>query len=163
MIFDLNFLDIVFIIIVLLSVILGIVRGFMKELFSMIFLTIAIILSIVFYTEAGDMLIGILKERSIANFVGFISIFAIVLIIGSIITYSLKKMIIIGPLRSIDRILGMVFGLFRGILIVSILLFGLVAFSVKDEVIEESKFAPFILQTINIVLDFLPANVKNVI
>lgn len=163
MIFDMNFLDIIFLIIVSLSVILGIVRGFMKELFSMIFLVIAVILSIVFYTEAGDILIGVLKERSIANFVGFICVFAIILIVGSIITYSLKKMIIIGPLRSIDRILGMVFGVFRGILIVSILLFGLVAFSVKDKIIEESKFAPFILKTMDLVLDFIPGNVKNVI
>ncbi|MEN8154672.1 MAG: CvpA family protein [Acidobacteriota bacterium] len=163
MIFDLSFLDLVFILIVLLSVILGIVRGFMKELFSMIFLVLSVILSIVFYTEAGEIFIGMFKDRSIANFMGFISIFAVVLIIGSIITYSLKKMIIIGPLRSVDRILGMVFGLFRGILIVSILLFGLVAFSVKDEVIEKSKFAPFLLKTINVVLDFIPADVKNII
>ena len=126
--FDWNLLDIIFIIITFVSILIGILRGFVKELMSIIFMILAVVLSILFYKEAGLFFNGFISNPEVANFTGFIAVFIAILIAGSIITFFLRKLIVIGPLRSIDRILGALFGFVRSALICSIILFGILAF-----------------------------------
>ncbi len=148
-----NLLDLILIIIVVLSVMLGIIKGFVREVFSLIFFVIAIILSFLYYKEVGSIFAGSVKNRNIADFIGFIIIFIVILITGSIVTYLLKRIFNIGPLKSVDRILGGVFGLIRGILIGAIIVFGAIMFKVNKNVIKASKFSPCIVEVIEYVLD----------
>ena len=117
---NLNILDVVFLLIIFLSILFGVIKGFIRELFSLAFFIIAVVLSFLFYHDIGSVLKKYLKDRDVSNFVGFIIIFVFILIIGSFVTYFLKKMFVLGPLKSVDRILGGVFGLARGVLISAI-------------------------------------------
>jgi membrane protein required for colicin V production len=152
----LNFLDIVLLIILFLSVMFGIIKGFIRELLSLAFFIIAVVLSFLFYHEVGGLYMKSIKSRDISNFAGFISIFVVVLIIGAIVTYVTKKVFTIGPLKSIDMIMGGVFGLVRGILISAIIVFALISFSVNDNLILKSRLSPYVMKTIDVFYRLLP-------
>lgn len=156
-----NVMDAVFLIVVLVSILLGVIKGFVRELFSLAFLILSVILAFLFYHDVGSWLLGSLKDREVANFVAFILIFIVFLIVGSVITYLVKKLVVIGPLKSVDRILGGTFGLVRGILISAVIIFGLVSFSIKKDLVAESTFSPFILKSVKVFVQLLPKNFKD--
>jgi len=155
-----NILDIILIIILALSILFGILKGFIRELFSLAFFIIAVVLSFLFYYEVGDMYMSGLKNRDVSNFAGFITIFVLVLIVGAVVTYFVKKIFTIGPLKAIDMILGGLFGLLRGILITSIIVFALIVFPVNDNLIVKSQLSPYVIKSIEVFVHFLPAEYK---
>lgn len=156
-----NVLDIVLIVIVSLSILFGIIKGFIRELLSLAFFILAVVLAFLFYHEVGDMFMSSVKSRDISNFAGFITIFVVVLIIGTVITYFAKKVFTIGPLKGVDKIMGGVFGLLRGILISAIIVFALVAFPVNDNLILKSGLAPYVMKTIDVFFNFLPEKYRD--
>lgn len=157
---SLNVLDIVFLIVVFFSILLGVIKGFVRELFSLVFLVVAVTFAFLFYDEAGTFFVKYLENRELSNFAGFISIFVMILIVGAVVTYFLKKILTVGPLKSVDRILGGVFGLLRGILISGMIVFGLIVFSVKDDLVTKSKLSPYVLHSIDIFVKLLPDRIR---
>ncbi len=158
---DWNLLDIIFILITFISILIGILRGFLKELLSIIFLILAVVLSILYYKNAGDIFRGSINSSEVANFVGFISIFFIILLAGVFITFFLKKLIVIGPIKAVDRLLGALFGFFRAALICSIILFGILAFpGDRKGIVSNSQFAPQVFKVIKVITGFIPENFK---
>jgi len=159
--FDLNLLDIIFIVITFLSILIGILRGFIKEILSIIFLILAVVLSILYYREAGSVMSGFIKDSEVSGFAGFIVVFFTVLIAGALITFFLRKLIFISPLKSIDRILGALFGFLRAALLCSILLFGILAFPGDSKrIVTNSRFAPQVFKVIKVIMGFIPENFK---
>jgi membrane protein required for colicin V production len=155
-----NILDIILIIILFVSILFGILKGFIRELFSLAFFIIAVVLSFLFYHEVGGIFMASLKNRDVSNFAGFITIFILVLIVGAVVTYLVKKVFTIGPLKAIDMILGGLFGLLRGILIASIIVFALIVFPVSDSLITRSQLSPYVIKSIEVFVHFLPAKYK---
>lgn len=151
-----NILDIIFLIMIGVSVILGMIKGLVRELFSLAFFVIAVILAFLFYSDLGQVLFKSVQNQDIANFAAFVCIFVAILIVGSIITYAIKKLFVIGPLKSVDRIMGGLFGMLRGFLLSGILVFLLIVFPVRDTLIKESGLCPFIMKTFNIFMEALP-------
>ena len=160
MITSFNLLDIIILMILFLSVMLGIIKGFIRELFSLAFFIIASVLSFLFYREVGSLFMKHVKSKDVSNFIGFITIFVVVLIVGSFVTYFLKKILTIGPLKSVDKILGGVFGLIRGILISAIIVFALISFPVNDNLILKSQLSPHVMKAIDVFFDLLPIQFK---
>jgi len=157
----LNFLDIILLIIFFLSILFGILKGLIRELFSLAFFIIGVVLSFLFYYEVGALFMPYLKNREVSNFAGFITIFVLVLMVGSLVTYLIKKLFILGPLKNIDMILGGVFGLLRGVLIASIIVFALIVFPVNDDLVTKSRLSPYVLTTIEVFVHFLPAKYQD--
>ncbi|MGD2088355.1 MAG: CvpA family protein [Candidatus Aminicenantes bacterium] len=152
-----NILDIILVIILALSILFGILKGFIRELFSLVFFIIGMVLSFLFYYEVGSIYMSGLKNRDVSNFAGFITIFVLVLIVGAVVTYMVKKIFTIGPLKTIDMILGGLFGVLRGILIASIIVFALIVFPVNDGLIVKSQLSPYVIKSIEVFIHFLPA------
>jgi len=155
----LNVLDIVFLIIAGISILLGIIKGFIRELFSLVFLIIGGVLAFLFYNDVGGVLVKLLKNRDIANFAGFIVIFAGILIVGAVTTYAIKKVFTFGPLKAVDRILGGVFGLVRGIMISAVIVMAFLAFPAHDDLLVKSKIAPYLVDTIRVAMKLFPESV----
>lgn len=155
-----NGLDLIILIILFLSVMFGIIKGFIRELFSLAFFVIAAVLSFLFYREVGGIFMKHVKNEDVANFIGFITIFVVVLIGGAFFTYFIKKVLTIGPLKSVDKILGGLFGLIRGILISAIIVFALISFPVNDNLVLKSRLSPFVMETIDVFFNLLPVKFK---
>jgi len=153
---DLSLLDVILTVIIGLSIVFGLVKGFIRELFSLAFFILAVILSFMYYFEAGNLFVTQLKNRDLANFTGFLLIFIAVMVVGALMTWTTKKIFVIGPLRSVDRILGGAFGLLRGILIAAVIVFGVVVFSVDEGMVRRSRLSPVILKAISLGIDLLP-------
>jgi membrane protein required for colicin V production len=152
----LNVLDVIIIIVLFMSIFFGIIKGLVRELLSLAFFAIAVVLAFLFYNDVGTMLLKYISDKEVAKFTGFIVIFTTVLIIGSIVTYYVKKVFVVGPLKPIDRILGGVFGLIRGILISGVIVFGLIAFPVNDKLVLKSQLSPYVMKTIDVFYNLLP-------
>ncbi len=155
-----NLLDGLFLVLILVSVLMGVIKGFIRELLSLAFFIIAVVLAFLFYHDVGTLLMKNIESRNVANFAGFTAVFAGVLIVGSVVTFLVKKAFNIGPLKGIDRILGSVFGLLRGMLICGIILFGLIVFPVDDNLVTDSRLSPFVLDTLQIFYKLLPGKLQ---
>ncbi len=159
--FDWNLLDFIFIGVTFISIFIGILRGFVKELLSIIFLILSVVLSILYYKYAGNIFKEFIRSSEVANFLGFISIFIIILSAGILITFFLKKLIVIGPIKSVDRLLGAFFGFIRAALICAIILFGILAFpGDRKAIVSDSQFSPQVFKVIQVIMGFIPENFK---
>jgi membrane protein required for colicin V production len=92
--------------------------------------------------------------------VAFVVIFFLVLTAGGIFTYVIKKIILIGPLKSIDRILGGVFGFLRGVLIAGIVIIALSFFAVDTDMIKRSQLSGTIMKAMKVFLVIIPDHYK---
>lgn len=151
-----NILDFVIIFTVVISILFGIIKGLVRGVLSFIFLILGIVFAILYYQDLGDWLGKYIDNPDIANFCGFITILVLLLIAGSLLSYTVKKLIVRGPLKSIDRILGSVFGLIRGVILAAVIIFALILFPVKGELVRGSVLSPIVLETMEVILSFLP-------
>lgn len=155
-----NWLDCVFICIVLASTVFGIVKGLIRELLSLAFFVIAVLLSFLFFRDLGERLSKSIRNPEIANIVGFGLIFLSVLLIGAVVTWAARKIFSVGPLKAMDRILGGAFGMLRGVLISGIIVFLMVVFPINEKVTRESRLSPYMLHTFNLILKVVPGNYR---
>lgn len=110
--------------VLLVSILVGLMRGFIKESLSLISWILAVWLAITFSTEAGEFINQFIhipnpKFRMTA---GFALIFVGSLFCFAIISFLVIKIFVRGPIKSIDRVLGVGFGALRGAAIVVALL-----------------------------------------
>ena len=157
---SLNILDLILLLVALLSVVLGIVKGVIRELFSLAFFIMAVILSFLFYGDLGNILLRRIDSEEVAHFVAFAAIFTLVLVAGALVTFFVKKLFSIGPLKSVDRILGGFFGLLRGVLLAGILVFGLIAFQIHDKLTRESVLSPYVIKSVHVFINLLPGDIR---
>jgi membrane protein required for colicin V production len=105
-----------------LSALISVVRGFVKEVVSLlIWLTAALVASI-FHDQLAALLTGWIDTPSLRMLAAWVCLFVAVLIVGSILNYLLGKLIQATGLSGTDRLLGMLFGVVRGFVILMVVL-----------------------------------------
>ena len=132
-------LDIAIIGLILISVLVGFIRGFTKELMSIAAWVISIYLAFKFnYLGASyfEGYINIEKGRNIAS--GAV-IFVVSLFLLSFLGYVISKIASKKGIKGTDRVLGLVLGFFRGILIISFLIVVTSIFNVQNTAIWKSS------------------------
>ncbi len=127
-----NWIDIVVITIIVVSGVFAFFKGFIREAFSILGLIVATILSFRFYKPFSTHLKSIINAVSLREFVSFIIVFLSLLAIVSLISYFAKKIFQKAGLSFYDKLLGLLFGIVRGILIAYILI----------TIVEITKIAP---------------------
>ncbi|MGP1871234.1 MAG: CvpA family protein [Arsenophonus sp.] len=134
-------MDYVIITIISFSSLISLVRGFVREVLSFIILSCAFFVASQFYPYLVVYLTNF-NEPLIKNGIAIAILFITTLIIGALINYLINSLLEKTGLSSTDRLLGLCFGVLRGILIVSIILFFLDTFTFlpKTEDWQHSKF-----------------------
>ena len=116
---QLHLFDIVIAVIVIISVITGLVRGFIKEVVGIGVWIAAIGITYYYYADMY-MLLGTKIHNSHLRYVTAMGVLFIgTLISGSVLNMCLSQAIHHSGLSGTDRIFGLVFGLARGVIIVS--------------------------------------------
>lgn len=143
-----NPFDILILVILGYSLIRGLFRGLVKEVSSVIGVFGGFYAAYTYYQNVAGLLSGLIQDISYLNILSFLIIFCGVLIVVSVLGIIIKYLMNITFLGWIDRIGGVVFGLAKGILIVSVLFISLTAFLPKGSAfIKNSVLAPHVSWT----------------
>lgn len=104
-----------------LSVLLSVWRGAVRELFALAAWIIAFFVAQFYGPEVAVLLPAAIENGSIRLLVGVVLVFIAVLIVAGLLALLLSKLVRAVGLGLADRMLGGVFGLLRGMLVVLIL------------------------------------------
>jgi membrane protein required for colicin V production len=156
-----NWLDWVLAIILFVSVILAVGKGLVRELISLAAVILGIVVASLEYTRAAYWFEDLTKSQEIALAAGFLTVFALVLVAGGVVSLVARLLIRQAGVEWFDRFLGGIFGLLRGVIIDSILLMVMVAFAVKPQAIEKSELAPYISTGARAIAYLMPYNLRN--
>lgn len=111
-------LDILLLIVMLISGLLAMIRGFMREILSIGAWIVAALVTLYSYARALPIAQGYIANNTVAAVVTIASIFLLTLLIVSVITVRISDMILDSRVGALDRTLGFLFGLGRGLIIV---------------------------------------------
>ena len=141
-----NWLDAVIVVILILSLVMGFINGFVKEVASLAALILGIWGAIRFSAfTAGKLYDYFDMTGRYVGIIAFIVTFGIIVVIIHFIGILADKIVNAASLGFLNRILGIVFGLLKSILIMSVFFVVLNAIDVRRsflprKTIEESKF-----------------------
>lgn len=108
--------------VILLSALVSFIRGFLREAFSLATWLAAFWVAITFNDDMAELLITHIKQAELRAVVSFGALFIGTLIVGGIINFMLGSLMHRVGLSGTDRLLGVLFGVGRGILLVALLL-----------------------------------------
>lgn len=116
--------DVVILLVLLGSTLIGLLRGFVREAVSLAFWVVAIWAAWRFGPRVEPYLGGLLTDSSVSPWVGRLVVLVLVLLmgwlVGMVLSY-LMRSIGLGPL---DRVIGLMFGIVRGMVLVGLLIIG---------------------------------------
>ena len=114
----LTLLDILLLVVMLLSALLAMVRGFMREVLSIASWAAAAILTLYAFPKLKPVALQYVNNDLAASAIVIVGVFLGTLLVVSVITIKISDMILDSRVGALDRTLGFVFGLGRGLIIV---------------------------------------------
>jgi len=155
-------IDVVIISLIALSAILSLFRGFVKEALALITWLIALWVAMAFYEELAAWLSQWIAVPSAQKVTAFGILFVCVLLLGAIVNYLAGKLVDKTGLTGTDKMLGVVFGVARGAVMVAILvlLAGLTPVP-QDPWWQDSQFLGYFEDLAMWMRDFLPSEIAN--
>jgi len=111
-------LDVLLLIVMLISGLLAMIRGFMREILSIGAWIVAALVTLYGYSRALPIAQGYFSSNTVATAVTIGGIFLLTLLIVSVMTVRVSDMILDSRVGALDRTLGFLFGLGRGLIIV---------------------------------------------
>jgi membrane protein required for colicin V production len=128
-------LDIVLIIVLTILALHGLLIGIIRSVFDIIGILIGYVLAVSFSGSVG-----------IPRFLAFLLIFVFIVVAVHILGRIISKAIRTTPLGTIDRVLGGLLGLFKGIVVCFVFLLVLLLLQKSNKAIYKSAIAPEILK-----------------
>jgi len=111
-------LDIVLLVVMLVSGLLAMIRGFMREVMSIASWAAAALVTVYFYPKLVPQAKQYITSDLVATLAVVVGLFLGTLIIVSIFTIKISDMVLDSRIGALDRTLGFLFGLARGLVIV---------------------------------------------
>lgn len=117
-----NWADWAIVSILVLSALISITRGFVKEALSLATWVAAVIVAMIFGERLAVLLIDHIATPSLRELAAFAILFIATLLVGAMVSYLIGALVRVTGLSGTDRLLGMLFGLARGLIVVMALL-----------------------------------------
>lgn len=117
-----NWADWAIISILALSSGIGLIRGFVKEALSLAVWVAAVIIAKTFSPQLAVLLSGAIDTPSLRELAAFATLFVLTLILGAMANYLVGALVKMTGLSGTDRLLGVLFGVVRGFIIVMIII-----------------------------------------
>lgn len=121
MIADLVWLDFVILGIVLVSALISLARGFVREAFSLAIWVLAFWVSWSFFRDLEVPLRSLIGSPTARLGIAFALLMIATLIVGGLLNYLIIQVVERTGMSGTDRLIGMIFGTARGVLLVAVL------------------------------------------
>ncbi|HEY9033669.1 MAG TPA: CvpA family protein [Pseudomonadales bacterium] len=108
--------------VIAVSTLISLKRGFFRESLSLVVWLLAFVIALLFYPDAMVYLEAHVPSPSLRKAAAIAGLFALTLLAGSFVVFVVAKLVDMTGLGGLDRLLGMVFGALRGVVIVVVLL-----------------------------------------
>lgn len=118
----LNWVDLFIIAVIGLSALVSLIRGFVREALSLVGWGIAVWVAISYSTSLAALLQGHIPQATLRMAVAFAILFVVTLILAAIVNHLISQFIVKTGLSSTDKMIGVFFGLGRGVFLVTLLL-----------------------------------------
>ena len=158
MIGGLLWIDAVILAILGISALISLFRGFVKEALSLVGWVLAFWLALTFTDALAGSLESQISVPSVRKAVVFIALFIATLLVTSLVTYLVGVLVEKTGISGTDRMLGIIFGLSRGAIIVSILvLLASLSPLPQDPWWSQSRLLPYFTPIAAEIRQYLPA------
>jgi len=157
-----NWTDYLIITILALSVLIGLWRGLISEVLALAIWIAAFWVAWTFGPAVAAHFEHRIDLPSARIILGYAICFVAVLILGALLRFAISKLVESTGLSGTDRLLGMVFGFFRGVLLVTLLVFlvGFTAFT-RDPWWQQSALLPQFQHVAAWLEQHVPASVRD--
>lgn len=158
-----NWLDIVIGVVFFISIVVAFRNGFSREAVRLIALVLGIAGGFWYHGPLSVLLQPYINNRQLSEFTAFMAVLVSSLVAGSIVAWTLGKLMGWTGVRWFDRLLGAAFGFVRGLTINAVFILGLVAFTPfpsLEKQVADSRFAPLVLQVGQVVADLAPETLR---
>jgi membrane protein required for colicin V production len=154
-----TWLDAAIVVIFLYFIVTAFSAGFLRETIAMFSAIAGGILAGVFYDEVADTLLASIDNQTSASVAGFLIVFLGITLAGQALTMLMKPAVTVLQLGIADQLLGAAFGAIKAFVIVEVLLILFVTYPRYDidQRIDDSQFAPRLLDAANPFLRILPS------
>ena len=125
--------DYIILAIILVSAIMGLVRGLLREAVAVITWFLAIVLAWLFASSLEPMLGGVLVGSPLRIWAARAIIFVGILLLGGAVSVILGHYVRVSMFAGMDKFLGFVFGLVRGVVIVGAFMIAIQALRMDEE------------------------------
>ncbi|MGH8649768.1 MAG: CvpA family protein [Burkholderiales bacterium] len=114
-------IDIIVLVIIGISVVYGVFRGLVREVLALLAWVASFLLANLLAPDAAKLLPQAIASEEIRLLVSFVAVFIVVLVGSSVLAILASKLVKVVGLGPADRVVGGIFGLARGLLLVMIL------------------------------------------
>ena len=136
--------DYIILAIVLISAVMGLVRGLLREAIAVITWFLAIVFAWTFAPSLEPLLGGVLEGSPLRIWAARTIIFVGVLLVGGAISVIVTNFVRVSIFAAMDRFLGFIFGIIRGIVIVGAFTIAVQALRMdEDPSWQRSKLMPY--------------------
>jgi membrane protein required for colicin V production len=155
-----NWADFSILSIVGISALISLFRGFVREALSVVGLAAAIWVAVTFYNHASDLLVNVISLPTGRRVIAFVALIVVSLLIAGLINHLIGKLVDKAGLTGTDRMLGVVFGVVRGVAIVGllVLLAGLTQVP-QDPWWQQSMLMEHFQKLAQMAIEFLPPDI----
>ena len=137
--------DVIVLSIILISCMFGIFRGLIKEALSLFFWVAAAVLAALYSPLLAQSLAFVSENPTVRRMAAFALIFIGTVFGGALINNLIAKITAAAGLRGVDRSLGALFGIIRGVVIVTLVVMLTTGFEFTGPWYGESLSIPYIM------------------
>ncbi|HWS97109.1 MAG TPA: CvpA family protein [Candidatus Methylomirabilis sp.] len=156
----LSALDWIILFVVLMNVLGAIGQGFFYELFSLAGVIAGYLIAAWQYPRMAGLYIHYVNSEWVAEIAGFLTIFIVVVLLGGAAGKTARWAVKEVGLRWFDRLLGGLFGFLKGMVICTVVVIALAAFTPTSSWLRDSRIAPFMLATGRTLIWAAPADLR---
>jgi membrane protein required for colicin V production len=155
-----NWLDWILALVVLFSVLSGAGEGLTKGIIGLASLIVGVAVAAGGYHSLGDTLASFVHSGELAYGIAFFLLFVLVLIVGGLVARAAEKLVKTAGIGWLDRLLGLFFGLLRGIIVDAVIVMALLAFAIKPEAVRKSQLAPRVMRESRAMAALMPPDLR---
>jgi membrane protein required for colicin V production len=155
--------DTCILVIILASMLISFFRGFIREAISLVVWVAAVVFGMMFADSLGGHFAAHIDSPTMRFILAFITIFIGVIVLGMVVNAVVRMLLDKTGLSIFDRLLGVIFGFARGVLVVAMLLMFVGMSAMKNDTwVKDSWTAKTLHPLVGWLDGFVPEHVSQV-